>query len=81
MLHLVKEWDGKEILFPDNSVFTIQGKDTVDFDYKDAEYKVVTYVYSIGCTSCKLHLGRWNTFIQEVDSIKTVGCSVTKYKF
>ena len=33
---LVKEWEGKEILFPTNSTFTIQGKDTVDFDFKDA---------------------------------------------
>lgn len=26
----VKEWLGKEILFPKNSVFTIRGKDTID---------------------------------------------------
>ena len=51
---LVKEWEGKEILFPAHSVFTIQGKDTVDFDFKDAEYKIVTYIDSVGCTSCKL---------------------------
>ena len=49
---LVKEWEGREILFPAHSTFTIQGKDTVDFQYQDAEYKVVTYIDSIGCTSC-----------------------------
>ena len=56
---LVKEWEGKEILFPAHSVFTIQGKDTVDFDFKDADYKVVTYIDSVGCTSCKLQLHSW----------------------
>lgn len=35
---LVNEWEGKEILFPAHSIFTIQGKDTVDFDFKDAEF-------------------------------------------
>ena len=67
---LVKEWEGKEILFPAHSTFTIQGKDTMDFDFKDAEYKIVTYIDSVGCTSCKLQLHRWKELISEVDSIK-----------
>ena len=68
-LRLVKEWNGKEIKFPAHSIFTIQGKDTVDFDFRDSEYKIVTYVDSVGCTSCKLHLERWKTFIKDVDSV------------
>ena len=59
---LVREWDGKEISFPPHSVFTIQGKDTIDFSFADAEYKIVTYVDSVGCTSCKLQLPRWKEF-------------------
>lgn len=66
---LVKEWNGKEILFPSRSVFTVQGRDTVDFAFADAEYKVVTYIDSVGCTSCKLQLSRWKEFMQEVDSM------------
>ena len=53
---LVKEWTGKEIKFPEHSVFTVQGKDTVDFTFQDADYKVLVYVDSVGCTSCKLQL-------------------------
>ena len=34
---LVKEWDGKEVRFPEHPVFTIQGKDTVDFYFRNAE--------------------------------------------
>ena len=67
-LRLVKEWDGKEIKFPAHSIFTIQGKDTVNFDFKDADYKVVTYVDSAGCTSCKLQLPRWIEFMEELES-------------
>lgn len=69
MLRLVNEWNGKEIKFPAHSVFTIQGKDTVDFPYKGADYKVVAYVDSAGCTSCKLQLNRWKDLVTEVDSL------------
>ena len=66
---LVNEWEGKEILFPAHSIFTIQGKDTVDFDFKDAEFKIVSYIDSVGCTGCKLHLHRWKELISELDSL------------
>ena len=66
---LVNEWEGKEILFPTHSTFTIQGKDTVDFDFKDAEFKIVSYIDSVGCTGCKLHLHRWKELISELDSL------------
>ena len=66
---LVQEWEGKEILFPAHSTFTIQGKDTVDFDFKGAAYTIVTYIDSMGCTSCKLQLHRWKELVKEVDSL------------
>ena len=69
MLRLVNEWNGKEIKFPSRSVFTIQGKDTVDFEFLHADYKVVTYIDSVGCTSCKLQLHRWKELVAEVDSL------------
>lgn len=31
VIQLVREWEGKEIQFPPNSVFTIQGKDTIEY--------------------------------------------------
>ena len=56
---LMKEWTRKEILFHDRAVFTIQGKDTLDkFPYASTYYKIVTYVDSLGCLSCKLQLDR-----------------------
>ena len=63
---LVKEWTGKEINFPERSVFTVQGKDTVDFTFQDADYKVLVYVDSVGCTSCKLQLDSWKKVIKEM---------------
>ena len=69
MLRLVGEWNGKEIKIPVRSVFTVQGKDTVDFEFRHADYKVVTYIDSVGCTSCKLQLPRWKELLAEVDSL------------
>lgn len=66
---LVNEWERKEILFPTHSTFTIQGKDTVDFEFRNADYKVVAYVDSAGCTGCKLQFLRWKELIAEVDSL------------
>ena len=63
---LVKEWTGKEIKFPERSVFTVQGKDTVDFTFHEADYKVLVYVDSVGCTSCKLQLDRWKKVMKEM---------------
>ena len=37
---LVKEWQGKEVHFPENPVFTRQLSDTVDYRIPEAEYKV-----------------------------------------
>ena len=66
---LVKEWEGKEIKFPSHSTFTVLGKDTVDFSFADADYKVLTYIDSVGCASCKLQLHRWKEWVHEVDSL------------
>lgn len=64
----VKEWLGKEILFPKNSVFTIRGKDTIDFALNASNYKIVSYIDTAGCTTCKLKLAEWQRFMEEVDA-------------
>ena len=38
---LVEEWQGKEVRFPENPVFTRQLGDTVDYWIPEAEYKVL----------------------------------------
>lgn len=66
---LVKEWQGKEILFPEKMVFTRQMKDTVLFPFGDAPYKILVYVDSVGCTSCKLQLPKWKNLMAYTDSL------------
>lgn len=53
--HLVNEWGNKEIIFPSQMYFTSLGKDTINMDsIMNNEFLIVTYIDSIGCTSCKL---------------------------
>ena len=66
---LVNEWQGKEIKFPDNLIFTRYLTDTTDFQITQSEYKVLVYVDSIGCTSCKLQLHKWKELIEYSDSV------------
>lgn len=66
---LVREWNNKEISFPDNPVFTRFVTDTVPYRIPKTDYKVVVFVDSVGCISCKLQLPRWKEFMHEVDSL------------
>ncbi len=56
ILRQVAEWEGREIVFPARPVFTVQGRDTVACPSGSSPYRILTYVDSAGCTSCKLQL-------------------------
>ena len=66
---LVQEWQGKEIVFPRNITFTRFVTDTVDYQIPQSDYKVLIYVDSTGCTSCKLQLPKWKELIAYTDSV------------
>lgn len=66
---VIKKWENKEILFPKNIIFTKYGKDTINYSYLNSKYKILIYIDSIGCTSCKLQLTKWKDFIIETDSV------------
>ena len=66
---LVNEWQGKQIIFPDRVVFTKYLTDTTDFQIPQSKYKVLVYIDSIGCTSCKLQLHKWKELIEYTDSV------------
>jgi len=65
IVQVVKEWQGKEIVFPEKMIFTQFGQDTVPYSLSESPYKIVMYVDSVGCTSCKLQLHKWKEFITE----------------
>lgn len=68
LVKTVEQWMGKEIKFPQKLIFTKYISDTVDYNLQN-EFKLMVYVDSVGCTSCKLQLSRWKEFINGLDSI------------
>lgn len=68
IVDIVNSLKDKEVLFPRNAIFTSKCNDTVQVQL-DSDYKIVTYIDSIGCTKCKMKLSYWKKFIQEIDSL------------
>ena len=66
---IIKEWQGKEVVFPENPIFTQFGQDTIPYQISESKYKLLLYVDSVGCTSCILQLHKWKSLIEEVDSL------------
>jgi hypothetical protein len=69
---IVKTWIGKEIQFPEDIQCCILGKETdSDFciDLLRRNYKILLYVDSLECSSCRLKLPEWKQLIEESDSI------------
>ena len=66
---IVSEWKGKEIKFPQELSCTSLGKDTTCVDLYSDNYKILLYVDSLGCTSCRLKLAEWKKIINESDSV------------
>lgn len=64
---MMLEWSGKEIVYPNNMHFISLGRDTNYLPKSD--FTIITYIDSIGCTSCKLQLSQWKHLITELDSI------------
>lgn len=78
MERLLNQWHGKEIQFPSVPKFTVYGEDTVEMGISSGNYKIVHYLDSTGCTTCKMDLDRWKTFIGYMDSVSqsSVSCLI-----
>ena len=59
----VEEWIGKEILFPD-SMMTVTGEMIAP---PTADFTIVSYYDSTGCTECKMQLALWSEFMRKLN--------------
>ena len=44
---MIDGWDGREIIYPDDLIFTTMGEDTVKWFLKDSRYTIVIYAFII----------------------------------
>ena len=66
---VVAEWIGKRIVFPDALPCTVMDRDTACISLSGASFKILTYIDSTGCTSCRLRLADWKKIVAEADSL------------
>jgi len=62
---IVSQWQGREIKLPAVMTDFLTG-DTINLD--DADFTILTYVDSTGCTGCKMKLPIWDDIIQNLES-------------
>ena len=66
---IVAEWTGKKILFPAGIPCQSLGIDTTCIDCSNQTYKILLYVDSVGCSSCRLKLYEWKQIMEEADEL------------
>lgn len=69
---IIKESINEKIIFPPLNAKII-GRDTLCMSLLESKYKMVVYVDSVGCTSCKLHLLDWHEWINKYKYYKQLG--------
>jgi len=62
---------GMEIIIPDSLVCLIQ-KTEIDYDMRDADFKIITYIDSADCTTCRMKLPEWDKTINSFISNENV---------
>lgn len=67
---LIRDWVGKELSFPEDAVYTVQG-DTVQYNPLENDYNIIVYVDSMGCTECKMRMSAWNAFMAALNKQET----------
>lgn len=65
IIQLLTEWQCKNIVLPENVTFI--DKDHKEYRISDCEYKVLVYIDSIDCLSCKLKLLEWESFVNYIN--------------
>lgn len=63
---IVEYWQGKEIRIPPDMTDFMTG-DTISL--AAADFTILTYVDSTGCTGCKMKLPVWKEFLNSLDSV------------
>lgn len=62
---IVSEWQGKQIVLPEVVTDFLTG-DTIDLS--GADFTILTYVDSVGCTGCKMKLPLWKEFLGSIEN-------------
>ena len=66
--NVIAEMTGREIVFPEVLNYQI-GDKMIDFNPSEADYKIIVYIDSTGCTTCRMKMPVWDNIISEFKTI------------
>ncbi len=56
---------------PENTKYQIMDE-KITYDFDDAEFKIITYIDSVGCSSCQMRLSEWDELINELKADENI---------
>lgn len=60
----IAKMSGKEVVFPEGMTYQI-GDREIDYNPSDGDYKIIVYIDSSGCTTCRMKIPVWEQIISE----------------
>ncbi|MDR2146939.1 MAG: hypothetical protein LBE91_10820 [Tannerella sp.] len=66
---IIVEWVGETILFPQNLDCMMRDSMMQCPETDNSNYKILLYIDSLGCTSCRTKLPKWRKLIVESDTL------------
>lgn len=65
---IVNQMSGMQIVFPTDLTYQV-GNTRIDLNPSEADFKIIVYIDSAGCTTCKMRMTLWNEIISEYKAL------------
>ena len=66
--NILTEYVGQELMLPGDSICSLFNR-SYGVDFLDADYLIVSYIDTKGCTPCRLHLPYWKELSDRLDAL------------
>ena len=70
--NIIREWHGKEIVFPKDIDRMVIGGDSANCNFLQKKYKILIYKDSSSCNRCNLHLAEWKNTISKIKEVSNI---------
>ncbi len=67
-ISVIAQMTGKQIVFPEELTYQVWDKE-IEYNPSEADYKIVVYIDSTGCTTCKMKMPLWEKIISDYKSL------------
>ena len=69
--NVVNQMSGMQIVFPANLTYQV-GNTRINLNPSEADFKIIVYIDSAGCTTCKMRMTLWNEIMAEFKALTSL---------